>query len=429
MNLPPHLNRGSWTGWTPAEGFPLPPAQGNADPRISFLLNLGRALHTSGYSADRLEEALSLACDQLGLEGHFFSTPTSIMASFGPQDDQRTFMLRVSPGDSNLAKLARVDQVTRDVLTGRLTPAEGTIAIGKIETAPPDYGPVLNTLAFGVVSGSAARFLGGGLAEIVVGTIAGLAIGGLALLAERHPGLARVFEPLAAFTGSVLVTLAAAAGAPVAVLVATLAAVIILIPGLTLTTAITELSTRHLASGTARLAGALVLLLGITFGIALGAKIVTLITGPVPRVEPVPLPGWTLFASLVTVALGFVVLLKAEVRDVGYIIAAGGLAYVGARAGGNLLGAELGAFGGALLTGVGSRLYSKFTNRPSQIALVPGLLLLVPGSIGLRSFTEMLEGEAISGVEGVFRVALIAVSLASGILTARLITPRRALLE
>src|SRR5690606_2750897 len=157
------------------------------------------ALHTSGYSADRLEEALSLACDQLGLEGHFFSTPTSIMASFGPQDDQRTFMLRVSPGDSNLAKLARVDQVTRDVLTGRLTPAEGTLALGKIVTAPPDYGPVLNTLAFGVVSGSAARFLGGGLAEIVVGTLAGLAIGGLALLAERHPGLARVFEPLAAF--------------------------------------------------------------------------------------------------------------------------------------------------------------------------------------------------------------------------------------
>src|SRR5690606_14676916 len=341
----------------------------------------------------------------------------------------RTFMLRVSPGDSNLAKLARVDQVTRDVLTGRLTPAEGTIAIGKIETAPPDYGPVLNTLAFGVVSGSAARFLGGGLAEIVVGTIAGLAIGGLALLAERHPGLARVFEPLAAFTGSVLVTLAAAAGAPVAVLVATLAAVIILIPGLTLTTAITELSTRHLASGTARLAGALVLLLGITFGIALGAKIVTLITGPVPRVDPVELPGWTLFLSLVTVALGFVVLLKAEVRDVGYIIVAGGLAYVGARVGGNLLGPELGAFGGALLTGVGSRFYSRYTNRPSQITLVPGLLLLVPGSIGLRSFTEMLEGEAISGVEGVFRVALIAVSLASGILIARLITPKRALLE
>lgn len=428
-NLPPHLNRGSWTGWTPAEGFPLPPAPGNADPRLSFVLNLGRALHTSGYSADRLEEALSLASDRLGLEGQFFSTPTSIMASFGPQDDQRTFMLRVSPGDSNLAKLARVDQVTRDVLTGRLTPAEGTAAIGKIESAPPDYGPVITTLAFGVVSGSAARFLGGGLTEIIVGTLAGLGIGCLALLAERHPGLARVFEPLAAFTGSVLVTLAAAAGAPVAVLVATLAAVIILIPGLTLTTAITELSTRHLASGTARLAGALVLLLGITFGIALGAKIVTLITGPVPRVDPVELPGWTLFLSLVTVALGFVVLLKAEVRDVGYIIVAGGLAYVGARVGGNLLGPELGAFGGALLTGVGSRFYSRYTNRPSQITLVPGLLLLVPGSIGLRSFTEMLEGEAISGVEGVFRVALIAVSLASGILIARLITPKRALLE
>jgi uncharacterized membrane protein YjjP (DUF1212 family) len=94
-----------------------------ADPRISFALNLGRALHTSGYSADRLEEALSLASDRLGLEAQFFSTPTSIMASFGPQDDQRTFMIRVSPGESNLGKLARVDHVTRDVLSGRLTPS------------------------------------------------------------------------------------------------------------------------------------------------------------------------------------------------------------------------------------------------------------------------------------------------------------------
>lgn len=428
-NLPPRPPRTSWTGWTPAGGSPLPPVIGNADPRISFVLNLGRALHTSGYSADRLEEALSLASDRLGLEGNFFSTPTSIMASFGPQDDQRTFMLRVSPGDSNLGKLARVDQVTRDVLSGRLTPSEGTAAIGAIESAKPDYGPVITTIAFGIASGSAARFLGGGLAEILLGLFAGLAIGGLALLAERQAGLARVFEPVAAFTGSVLVTIAAAAGAPVAVLLATLAAVIILIPGLTITTAITELSTRHLASGTARLAGALVLLLGITFGIALGAKIVSLITGPIPRVDPIQLPGWTLFVSLITVSLSFVVLLKAEVRDVGYIIAAGALAFIGARVGGNLLGPELGAFGGALLTGVGSRWYSRITNRPSQITLVPGLLLLVPGSLGLRSFTEMLDGEAISAVEGVFRVALIAVSLASGILIARLVTPRRGLLE
>ena len=426
---PLSTTRTSWTGWTPAHGNPIPPAMGNADPRTSFVLNLGRALHTSGYSADRLEEALSLASERLGLEAQFFSTPTSIMASFGPQDDQRTFMIRVMPGDSNLGKLARVDQVTRDVLGGRLTPSEGTGAIAAIESAAPDYGPVLTTAAFGIASGSAARFIGGGLTEVVVGLCVGVVIGLLALFAARHAGLGRVFEPVAAFTGSALVTLVAAAGVPVSVLLATLAGVIILIPGLTLTTAFTELSTRHLASGTARLAGALVLLLGITFGIALGTKIVTVITGAVPGVDPTQLPDWTLAVALVTTPLAFVVLLKAEARDAGYIIAAGALAFLGARIGGQVLGPELGAFGGALLTGIGSRMYSRFTNRPSQITLVPGLLLLVPGSIGLRSLTSMTEGNVLLGVEGAFRMGLIAVSLASGILIARLVTPRRMLMD
>lgn len=428
-DLPPSTTRTSWTGWTPAHGNPIPPALSQADPRTSFILNLGRALHTTGYSADRLEEALSLASERLGLEAQFFSTPTSIMASFGPQDDQRTFMIRVSPGESNLGKLARVDQVTRDVLSGRLTPSEGTAAIAAIESARPAYGALLTTAAFGIASGSAARFIGGGLAEVIVGLGVGLVIGVLALLAARNAGLARVFEPVAAFTGSVVVTLVAAAGVPVSVLLATLAGVIILIPGLTLTTAFTELSTRHLASGTARLAGALVLLLGITFGIALGTKIVTLITGPVPGVDPTQLPDWTLVVALITTPLAFVVLLKAEARDAGYIIAAGALAFLGARLGGDLLGPELGAFGGALLTGIGSRWYSRFTNRPSQITLVPGLLLLVPGSIGLRSLTSMTEGNVLLGVEGAFRMGLIAVSLASGILIARLVTPRRLLME
>lgn len=428
-NVPPPAPRTSWTGWTPAHGYPLPPALSSADPRVAFVLNLGRALHTSGYSAPRLEEVLVLASDRLGLTGQFFSTPTSIMASFGPQDDQRTFMIRVEPGESDLGKLARVDQVTRDVLGGRLTPAEGNAAIAAIESMPAPYGTLFTTLAFGVASGSAARFLGGGAWEVGTGLLIGLLIGLLAIVAGRHPGLGRVFEPVAAFTASAIAALVATAGAPVSVLLATLAGVIILIPGLTLTTAMTELSTRHLASGTARLMGALVLLLGITFGIAFGGKIVSLTFGAVPINEPVGLPPWTLVAALITTPLAFVVLLKAEARDAVWIVLAGALAFGGARLGSDWLGPELGAFGGALLTGMGSQWYSRITNRPSQITLVPGLLLLVPGSIGLRSLTSMMDRDVLLGVEGVFRMGLIAVSLVSGMLIARIVSPRRQLME
>lgn len=419
--------RTAWTGWTPAQGFPLPSGPG-PDDRVSFVLRLGRSLHTSGYAAHRLEEALELTSDRLGLQAQFFSMPTSIMVSFGPQDDQRTFLIRVEPGESNLGKLAQTDEVTREVLHGQLTPLEGSRRLEAIELAPPPYSVWLTTAAFAIASGSSARFLGGGWHEMAAGLGIGLAIGLLSLVTSRIAGLNRVFEPVAALTASLLAATVAWAGFPISVFIATLAGVIVLIPGLMLTTAMTEISTRHLASGTSRLMGAIVLLLGITFGIALGSKVAVLALGRITSTRIIPLPEWTLFVAVVVSALAFIVLLKAERRDAPWIVAAGGLAIVGARFGGDTLGPELGAFVGALAVGIGSNWYARLTNRSSQIVLVPGLLMLVPGSIGLRSLTSLLDKDVIVGVEGAFRMVLVAVSLVAGILIAQIVSPKRKLL-
>ncbi|MEP6590603.1 MAG: threonine/serine exporter family protein [Gemmatimonadota bacterium] len=427
-NSPERPTRTAWTGWTPVGGLPLPGEPASPDHRISFVLRLGHSLHTSGYAAHRLEEALELASDQLGLRGQFFSTPTSIMASFGPQDDQQTFLIRVDPGDSNLGKLAQADEVTREVLNGVLTPLEGATRLEVIEAAPPTYPTWLNTAAFAVVSGSAARFLGGGWQEVLAGLAIGLVIGLLAIAARRIDSLGRVFEPVAALTASLLAAGMAAAGFPLSVFLATLAGVIVLIPGLMLTTAMTELSTRHLASGTARFMGALVLLLGIAFGIALGTKIATLAFGTIPSAAVRPLPEWTLYLSLLISPLAFVVLLKAEPRDAGWIVLAGALSFTGAHYGQRVLGLELGAFGGALVTGFFSNWYARVTDRPAQITMVPGLLLLVPGSVGLQALASFVDSQTETGVGTAFRMVLIAVSLVAGTLIANIVSPRRKLL-
>lgn len=427
-NSPERPTRTAWTGWTPVGGLPLPGSPAPPDHRIAFVLRLGHSLHTAGYAAHRLEEALELASDQLGLRGQFFSTPTSIMASFGPQDDQQTFLIRVEPGDSNLGQLAQADQVTREVLNGTLTPLEGATRLEVIEAAPPRYSTWMGTLAFTIVSGTSARFLGGGWHEIVAGLSIGLVIGLLAILAGRIESLGRVFEPVAALTASLLAAGMAAAGFPLSVFLATLAGVIVLIPGLMLTTAMTELSTRHLASGTARFMGALVLLLGIAFGIALGTKVATLSMGTVPSAAVVPLPEWTLYVALLVAPLAFVVLLKAEPRDAGWIVLAGILSFAGARIGQQRLGPELGAFGGALVTGFFSNWYARVTDRPAQITMVPGLLLLVPGSVGLKAIASFVESNTNTGVDTAFRMILIAVSLVAGTLIANIVSPRRKLL-
>ena len=389
------------------------------------MLRLGKALHSNGYAAHRLEEILSAVAQQMRLEAQFFSTPTAISAAFGPQDDQRTFLIRVEPGGVDLGKMATLDRVTLRVLRGDLTPAEGSAMIDAIGAAPHRYGPAVTTLGFTIASAGAARFLGGGPVEIVVAAVIGGVIGMLSLVIGRSIAAGRVFEPLAAFVAVVLAQGAAHLVAPHAVFIAILAGLIVLIPGLTLTVAMNELATRHLASGTARLSAAVMVFLAIIFGVALGDGLMERLLGTTPVLEPPSMPVWTELVALAVAPLGFAILLRAEPDDLGWIALAGWLAFIGSRAGAVLLDPNLGSFVGALVVGVASNVYALLRDRPSQITLVPGVLLLVPGSIGFRSLASLLDREVLLGMETAFTMTLVASGIVAGLLIANIVVPRR----
>lgn len=392
-----------------------------------FVLRVGRALHQHGNSAGRVEEVMSNLAIRLGLRHpQIFVTPTAINAAFGAPGEQSVHLLRVEPGVVNLGVLARLDAIVKQVRDGMVSPLDGIARIDALDAAPPLYGPVIGVLGFMLASGATARFLGGGAREIVMALAIGGSTGILAILSARLPALDRVFEPLAAFMASFIAGALAAKVAPFSSFLATLAGLIVLLPGFTLTVALRELTTRHLASGTARLAAATITFLGIIFGVALGSKISALAFGAARAAVPIPLPAWTEFAAFVVVGLALTVILKAEPADAGWVLLAGMIAVLASRYGGRALGPELGAFVGALAVGVVSNLFTGFRNRPSMIMMVPGVLLLVPGSIGYRSLAALLEAEVVSGVQAAFRMFLTAVALVAGLLVANLVTPRRA---
>jgi uncharacterized membrane protein YjjB (DUF3815 family) len=56
---------------------------------------------------------------------------------------------------------------------------------------------------------------------------------------------------------------------------------------------------------------------------------------------------------------------------------------------------------------------------------VPGILLLVPGSVGFASLTALLDRNVVPGVETLFRTILMAVALAAGLLVASVVRPAR----
>ncbi len=413
------MSRRDPRGGAPSPGRSLEPG---ADDRVGFVLRLGRALHSYGYPAHRLEDVLAQVARKLGLEAQFFSLPTGIFAGFGSPELQRTHLLRVQPGEVQLDRLVDVDQVASEVLKGTLDPAGGTARIEAIAARPPCYGPALTVAAYGLAAATSARFLGGGGREIGLAAVGGLVVGLLAAVTGRGRA-GRVFEPLAAFVASALMGALSLVTGACSVYVATLAALIVLIPGLTITTAMTELSTRHLASGTARLSGAIVLFLGIGFGVALGTRVAALAVGPPHIAEPRELAAWTEWLALALAPAGLMVLFRAPVRELPWITATGVLAFYGGRLGARLLDPELGIFAGALTAGVASNLYARWRDRPSAVTLVPAVILLVPGSVGFKSLALLLEQHVLVGVESAFRMVIMLSALVAGLLIANVVAP------
>jgi len=396
------------------------------EPAIGFILRLGHALHIYGLSADALEQALQAMSERLGLEANFFTTPTSIFAAFGTPERQHTHLIRVHPSDVDLGKLARLDAVSRDVEHGRLSVIDGSMRIDAIMAMPPTAAPLLRVAAYGVASAVVCRILGGGLNEVMVAGVAGLLTGSISVASKRLPHGTHVFELAAAFAVSLVVTcFAALSDLRLSIPTATLGGVIVLVPGLAVTVAMTELARRHLAAGTARLSGAFLVLVTIAFGVAVGSEVAGALVGDVRSVTPSRLPEWTLTAALAIAPLAFGVLLRARLRDFPWLWLSAVLGYSAVRLAALSFGPALSASVGALVVGILANLYDRRGLGPASIAQVPGVLLLVPGSIGYRSLTSMLDQNVIVGVTAGFTMILTAVAIAAGLLVSSVVVPTR----
>jgi uncharacterized membrane protein YjjP (DUF1212 family) len=394
---------------------------------VEFALKLAQALQEHGAPAHRLEDLLGALCGRLGLDAHVFSTPTSMFASFPGAAGADTRLVRIKRSTVDLGRLAELDAVATGVLAGTLSPEAGLARIDRI-LAEPGYPRWLTAAAYGVNSAAAARIFGGGLRELGAALGIGLVTGLLAVFVAGRGRGPKAFEPMAATVAGLLAAGISWAVLPLSVPTATLAGLIALVPGYSLTVALIELTTGHLASGSARLVSTLLLFFTIGFGVAMGGQLAGHLPGGVPSLDPVPLPGWTEAAAILVACVTFAVIFRARPADTPWIVLTGFLAVGGARVGTAFLTPELGSFLGAFAVGVAANLFARLAGRPAAIPLVPSLMLLVPGRLALRSLEQMGAHDVVSGVQTAFSMALVAVALAAGLLFGHeVVSPRRAL--
>lgn len=395
------------------------------NPKSAFIMRLGRALLSLGSPAHRIETTLSMVASRLNLDSQFFSTPTALIASLGNERQSRTYLVRVESTATDLGKLSDILEVMDQISDADMNIQQASREITEIYSAPPRYGSLLTWIAYTLVSASVAITLGGGWNEMFLAAFIGSVVGCLNFAGKFFDPLQRLFVPLAAATGTFIANLYVSIFPGTDLLLPVIAGLIILIPGMDLTMGTRELASGHLVSGSARIAGAILVLMTILFGMLVGNYLGDGMVGEINPSSPTAITDWMRYLILSLAAFSFTILFRARPRDFIWILIACYLSIMALKFSQMVSTTIIAAALAAVIIGVCANLFARMTTRPSAIIYVPALLLLVPGALGFRALTEIMQHNVISGLEGFMNVVLTAIALATGMVISSVLVPSK----
>lgn len=397
----------------------LPP-----DPPAELLIGFARAGHDAGYPTADLEERVLALAGSFGLVGTEVSaTPTLVEVSLGPLPRQRSYSLRVRPAAVDLDAIARLDGLVQDALDGRLGLDDALAALRDVEGRPLRRPWPVVLAAYAVAGTALTPLLGGGWREGAAAGVVGLVVGAIALSTQRTARAEPMSAPIAAVAASFCAALLVELGFDASPDVVTLAALVTLLPGMTLTIGMRELSTQQLQSGVANTASALVQLFGLAFGVAVGRSIASTWFGGTGFDAPTPASLGVQLGGALLAAVAFTVTLRARTRDVAVMAAATCLAVAANEVGASLFGDGAAVFVAAVVVGLTGGLVGTALRRSALVFIVPGVLMLVPGSAGFNSVLQLLSDQTVSGITAAFDTFVTAMSIAYGLMVATVLVP------
>ncbi len=394
-----------------------------------FILKLGKMLHKYGSPSFRLEAYLTEIATHFGLHASFNSTPTtlSIVLWSDRHEDEYNHSARMQPGELDMNSLSRTDELAYQLLSGDISLAEADKHLDEIDVMPSPYGKSLTGVAFSLSTSAFAMLMGAGWSEIIYSGLLGGMVYFWTLWALRSKRVNLMLEPVASFSvGFMACVINHYSSSGFNIWLIILSSLIILVPGLSLTIGLAEISSRNLVSGTARVMDATMQLFKLYFGAFLGVSLGYQLFGQQELAMAVTLPFWVNWLGVFMLSVGLVAIFRTPMKHVPWAITSTFIAYAASTWSSSYLENGLGAFVGAFALGVFANMFARIANAPSTIVAMPGLLVLVPGSktyIGLNSF---ISGQDIIKTDHLAQETfLILMSLVAGLIFANVVMPSR----
>ena len=394
-------------------------------PACQFVTQLVSQAHKYGASFVRLQDFMSQLPRLFGFYGAMLSaSPFFFFEFWRPADPQPSRVtVRLPVGSFDLAKLSQLGILVNDLSTGKVTIEEGTSRLKQIDALLPLYKPRIVALGYALCGGGFAVLLSANWLDVFFAALLSLVVYAITFTADRSQWFANRLNFTAAFAASILASLLALLIPGSNASIVSLCAVIALVPGLALTLGIAELASKIIVSGIARLVDAILVTFALVVGNALGSSLVNALWTVPPPDAALVRPMWIPFLAVILLMLGLSFIFQVRPPDLGWVILAGGLAYVGLLIGGQL-GNWQGSFLGALLLGLYTSLYNFRLHRPISVVMLPGIMILVPGVAAYFGLNTLQTSGIIGALPAVWGVLVQIVAIIGGLFIAASLTPK-----
>lgn len=375
---------------------------------------MGMALQALGVDANRLESGLQFLAEKLNVRADFFAMPTSLMMVVDQEGVQTPYFKRTEPGEIDLGKLSQINSIGDKVCAQKIFSDEALLELAKLKQQSALYPKWLTVLCFGFVASCIVIFMGGnGLSSLLASLIGSIV--GFFMVYKNRLKLTYVADAVAACFAGFLSCAFSSYFPEIMYDKVVVASLIVVLPGVSLTMAMTEIAENHLVAGTSRLMSSLLVLFKIAFGVALGMKIFSFFDLPLYAHTFEGYSIWFSIGAIILSALALVVLFSTKINDFLWIATSCVCAFVVNYFGKMYFGPELGILFAGAFVAASSNAFSNFTKKPILVTLLPGLLVLVPGALALHSLNYMYEENFLMGLESGFNALSIILSLVAGI--------------
>ena len=354
----------------------------------TLLVHLGTAMVATGQPINEVEDELAEVALTLGYpEAQIAAGPTGVMLSLA-SGSPSTY--EAVTGALRLDQSAQVRGIRRDLLGAVVVPTDAVERLLALRHQPPRYPVWLANLGWVSTAVGIALILQPGWRNVALSAVASVVVVGLFRLAQRVRLLATLLPVVAAFVVACLVFAAADLGLVEGPLRTLLPPLAVLLPGALLVTAMAELAAGDMIAGSSRLTFGLVQVLLFTLGIVGASRLFDLPPAALQNVRVAELGWWAAPLGLVLICLGIGLLESPPVRLLPWILLVLVLAFGAQALGQHYSGAVLGSFLGAVAASTGSYVVEAFVpDLPRLVVFLPSFWLLVPGSLGVLSATQL----------------------------------------